>query len=119
MATFTRSSTRRGSARRRLSATPALLPESGDGTFEEIAKALGGPLALERVSRGSAVGDLDNDGRLDVVVNDLDGSPQVLRNELPKTGNWLIGSCAAREPTRMRSVPLSQRAPVTPRTYDS
>ena len=62
----------------------------GDGTFEEIAKALGGPLALERVSRGSAVGDLDNDGRLDVVVNDLDGSPQVLRNELPKTGNWLI-----------------------------
>ena len=37
-----------------------------------------------------AVGDLDNDGRLDVVINDLDGSPQVLRNELPGAGNWLI-----------------------------
>ena len=37
-------------------------------------------------SRGLAVGDLDNDGRLDVVINDLDGSPQVLRNELPGRG---------------------------------
>ena len=41
------------------------------------------------MSRGLAVGDLDDDGRLDVVINDLDGSPQVLRNELgraPATG---------------------------------
>ena len=47
-------------------------------------------LTEERVSRGLAVGDLDNDGRLDVVINDLDGSPQVLRNELASVGNWLI-----------------------------
>ena len=43
------------------------------------------------MSRGLAVGDLDNDGRLDVVINDLDGSPQVLRNELAErraTGCW-------------------------------
>jgi hypothetical protein len=43
----------------------------------------------ERVSRGLAIGDLDNDGRIDVVINDLDGTPQVLHNELPGTGNWL------------------------------
>jgi hypothetical protein len=42
------------------------------------------------VSRGLAVGDLDDDGRLDVVINDLDGSPQVLHNELAETGNWLL-----------------------------
>ncbi len=46
----------------------------GDGTFDEIGRTLGGPFAVERASRGSAVGDLDNDGRLDVVINDLDGS---------------------------------------------
>jgi len=42
------------------------------------------------VSRGLAVGDLDNDGRLDVVINDLDGSPQLLHNELAGVGNWLL-----------------------------
>jgi len=61
-----------------------------DGTFEEVGLALGGPFAVERASRGSAVGDLDNDGRLDVVINDLDGSPQVLRNEVSGAGNWVI-----------------------------
>src|SRR5205085_2288401 len=44
----------------------------------------------ERVSRGLAVGDLDNDGRLDVVINDLDGAPQILHNELASRGNWLL-----------------------------
>jgi hypothetical protein len=62
----------------------------GDNTFEEIGRSLGAPFIAERVSRGSAVGDLDNDGRLDIVVSDLDGSPQVLRNELAEPGNWLI-----------------------------
>ena len=62
----------------------------GDGTFEEVGRTLGGPFAVERVSRGSAVGDLDNDGRLDIVINDLDSSPQVLRNEVPAAGHWLI-----------------------------
>jgi enediyne biosynthesis protein E4 len=61
-----------------------------DGTFEEVGLTLGGPLAVERVSRGSAVGDLDNDGRLDIVINDLDGSAQILRNETAAAGHWLI-----------------------------
>jgi hypothetical protein len=61
----------------------------GDGTFDEVAARFGPVFTEERVSRGLAVGDLDNDGRLDVVVNDLDGSPQVLRNEGTGAGNWL------------------------------
>jgi hypothetical protein len=61
----------------------------GDGTFEEMGARFGPVLTEERASRGLAVGDLDNDGRLDVVINDLDGSPQVLRNEWPGGGNWL------------------------------
>jgi hypothetical protein len=61
----------------------------GDGTFEEVAARFGPVLMEERASRGLAVGDLDNDGRLDVVINDLDGSPQVLRNEGTGAGNWL------------------------------
>jgi hypothetical protein len=62
----------------------------GDGTFEEVAAQYGPVLTEERVSRGLAVGDLDDDGRLDVVINDLDGVPQVLRNELEDPGHWLL-----------------------------
>jgi hypothetical protein len=61
----------------------------GKGLFDEAAAQFGPVLTEERVSRGLALGDLDNDGRIDVVINDLDGSPQVLHNELAKTGNWL------------------------------
>jgi hypothetical protein len=62
----------------------------GEGRFEEVAARFGPVLTDERVSRGLAVGDLDNDGRLDVVINDLDGRPQVLHNELAEHGNWLV-----------------------------
>jgi hypothetical protein len=61
----------------------------GDGTFDEVAAQFGPVLTDERVSRGLAAGDFDNDGRIDVVINDLDGSPQLLHNELADRGNWL------------------------------
>jgi hypothetical protein len=62
----------------------------GDGTFDEVAARYGPVLTEERVSRGLAVGDLDDDGRLDVVINDLDGAPLVLHNEIANPGHWLI-----------------------------
>ncbi len=61
----------------------------GDGTFDEVAGQFGPVLMEQRVSRGLALADIDNDGRLDLVVNDLDGSPQVLHNELATAGHWL------------------------------
>ena len=67
-----------------------LYHNQGAGLFDEVAAQFGPVLTDERVSRGLAVGDLDNDGRLDAVINDLDGSPQVLRNELADAGNWLL-----------------------------
>jgi hypothetical protein len=67
-----------------------LYHNSGEGAFEEVGARSGEVFTEERVSRGLAVGDLDNDGRLDLVINDLDGSPQVLRNEMPGAGHWLL-----------------------------
>jgi enediyne biosynthesis protein E4 len=62
----------------------------GGGTFDEVAAQFGRVMMDERVGRGLAVGDLDNDGRLDVVINNLDGTPEVLHNELADRGNWLL-----------------------------
>ena len=61
-----------------------------DGTFEEIGEQLGPAFTDERISRGLALGDLDNDGRLDMVISDLDFPPQVLYNEVESPGNWLL-----------------------------
>ena len=66
--------------------------------FEEVAEQFGQVLSEARVSRGLALGDLDNDGRLDVVINDLDGKAQVLHNERPTTGNWLLVKLAGQKP---------------------
>ena len=62
----------------------------GTVTFEEVGARFGEVFTDERVSRGLALGDLDNDGRLDVVINDLDAKAQVLRHEMEGTGNWLM-----------------------------
>lgn len=69
-----------------------------DGTFAEVGAAAGPVFSELRVSRGLVTGDLDNDGRIDIVVNDLDGAPQVLRNEFPTPGNWLIVKLVGKAP---------------------
>jgi enediyne biosynthesis protein E4 len=51
-----------------------------DGTFCDASDQAGSALKEKRVSRGLAVGDLFNDGNIDLVISDLDGSPMVLKN---------------------------------------
>ena len=58
--------------------------------FEDVGAAAGDGLTTPRVSRGSAVGDLDNDGGIDVVINNIDGAPTVARNiGGGAAGHWL------------------------------
>jgi hypothetical protein len=70
----------------------------GDGMFDEVAARYGPALMDEHVSRGLAIGDFDNDGRIDVVINDLDGAPQILHNELAARGNWVILKLTGKAP---------------------
>jgi len=61
-----------------------------DGTFEEVAAQMGKALLVPRASRGAAFGDFDQDGDIDIIVNDLDGPPMLLRNDGgSKSGHWL------------------------------
>lgn len=46
-------------------------------------------IAMRKVSRGAAFGDIDNDGDIDIVVSNLKDSPTVLRNDGGNTGRWL------------------------------
>ena len=61
-----------------------------NGTFAEVTPTAGPALNEPSVSRGSAAGDLDNDGDVDVVINNLDGAPTVLRNDGGNRGNFLV-----------------------------
>ena len=61
-----------------------------DGTFVEVAAELGAALMEKRVGRGVAYGDIDNDGDVDMVIGDLDGTPQVLRNDGGNANNFVL-----------------------------
>ena len=60
-----------------------------NGRFERVAAAPGSGLARAITARGLAVGDLDGDGRLDAVINNIDSRPAVLRNVTSPAGHWL------------------------------
>ncbi|HKZ02527.1 MAG TPA: VCBS repeat-containing protein, partial [Pyrinomonadaceae bacterium] len=68
---------------------PLLFLNVKNGKFERIGAAPGSALAAAWPSRGLAVGDLDSDGRLDAVINNLDAKPAILRNVAAGAGHWL------------------------------
>ena len=62
---------------------------TGRGVFENVSDGLGPDFQLPRVSRGAAIGDFDNDGDLDILINNCGQPPQLLRNDGGNTNHWL------------------------------
>jgi len=74
----------------------------GVRVFRRIGAAPGSGLATAWCSRGLAVADFDGDGRLDLVINNIDSSPTVLRNVSEAKNHWLrlklVGDPARKSP---------------------
>src|SRR2546426_8001881 len=68
---------------------PLLLRNTGKGLVDVSAKS-GKVFQQQWAARGLAVGDIDNDGDVDVVITTNNGPAYLLRNEGGNTGNWLL-----------------------------
>jgi enediyne biosynthesis protein E4 len=60
-----------------------------DGTFKDVSAQAGSAIAAPQVSRGLAVGDLFNRGRLDIVVENLTGAPMILEAQSNPAHHWV------------------------------
>ncbi|MGB6430283.1 MAG: CRTAC1 family protein [Candidatus Acidiferrales bacterium] len=72
-----------------------------NGTFKDISKLAGPAIQIPQVSRGAAFGDLFNDGRIDIVVENLDGAPMVLRNVGATSNHWVSFELAGTKSNRL------------------
>jgi hypothetical protein len=72
-----------------------------DGTFCDASTQAGPALMEKRVSRGLAVGDLFNDGNVDVVIGDIDGAPMILRNHGIPGNHWVSFELAGSQSNRL------------------
>jgi enediyne biosynthesis protein E4 len=60
-----------------------------NGTFKNISTLAGPAIQIPQVSRGLAVGDLFNDGHLEIVIENLQGQPMILRPEGGPQNHWI------------------------------
>jgi hypothetical protein len=60
-----------------------------DGKFQNISKQVGPAIQELQVSRGTAMGDLFNNGRVDLVIENLEGAPMILAPEGGPADHWI------------------------------
>jgi hypothetical protein len=74
---------------------PRLLYWNVGGRFKDISATSGPAMKVLQSSRGTAVGDFDNDGGLEIVVSNMGERPSLLKNFAPRK-NWLMLQCVGR-----------------------
>jgi hypothetical protein len=68
---------------------PMLLLRNAGRDFIDVSSDSGAVFHQSWLGRGMAIGDIDNDGRIDAVVTTNDGPAYILRNETPTQNHWL------------------------------
>jgi hypothetical protein len=81
-----------------------------NGTFRNISKDVGPAIQLPQVSRGVAFGDLFNDGEIEIVIENLEGQPMILRPEGGPENHWISFEL---EGTKSNRLALNTRVRIT------
>ena len=68
---------------------PPLLVRNTGGGFVDVSKASGEIFQQKWAARGLALGDIDNDGKQDVVITTTNGPAYILRNQTATNNHWL------------------------------
>lgn len=68
---------------------PKLMRNQGAGKFKDLSARGGDYFNNQHLARGAALGDLDNDGRVDVVVSHVNARAAILLNVTPEDAHWL------------------------------
>jgi hypothetical protein len=78
-----------------------LYHNNGDGTFSDVSSSAGSGITAAASSRGLAVGDLWNDGRMSAVVSNMNAPPSLLVNQVRNSNHWIairaVGSKSNRD----------------------
>ncbi len=73
----------------------------GKMVFQSVGVQAGPDFQALGVHRGAAIGDIDNDGRMDIVVSVLNGPAKLYHNISPKQGNWVMFKLVGTKSNRM------------------
>ncbi len=70
--------------------TNAIFENMKDNTFQDVSARAGPGLSLRAAHRGAAFGDLNNDGKIDIVVSVIAGRAELLYNTTANGNHWLL-----------------------------